>query len=70
MRTSFHHQLEAQPPNLPVCRTGEPQYPIYRRQSGEYKAHRKRLPGGATHGNNSYRLDHSLTSAIRTLHPC
>ena len=30
MRTSFHHQLEAQPPNLPVCRTGEPQYPIYR----------------------------------------
>jgi hypothetical protein len=31
MRTSFHHQLEAQPPNLPVCRTGEPQYPIYRK---------------------------------------
>ena len=28
MRTSFNHQPEAQPPNLPARRTGEPQYPI------------------------------------------
>jgi hypothetical protein len=43
MRTSFHHQLEAQPPNLPVCRTGEPQYPIYRyyyRPYGYYRPYR------------------------------
>jgi hypothetical protein len=33
MRTSFHHQLEAQPPNLPPRRTGEPQYPIYRKSA-------------------------------------
>ena len=30
MRTSFHHQSEAQPPNFPARRTGQPQYPIYR----------------------------------------
>ena len=28
MRTSFNQQPEAQPPNLPARRTGEPQYPI------------------------------------------
>ena len=30
MRTLFNHQPEAQPPNFPARRTGQPQYPIYR----------------------------------------
>jgi hypothetical protein len=30
MRTSLHRQPEAQPPNFPARRTGQPQYPIYR----------------------------------------
>jgi hypothetical protein len=29
IRTSFQHQSEAQPPNFPARRTGQPQYPIY-----------------------------------------
>ncbi len=34
MRTSFN-QPEAQPPNFPARRTGQPQYPIYRDYSPE-----------------------------------
>ena len=33
MRTSFNHQSEAQLPNLPARRTGQPQYPIYRKSN-------------------------------------
>jgi hypothetical protein len=34
MRTSFHHQPEAQHPNFQLSTSREADYPIYWRQSG------------------------------------
>jgi hypothetical protein len=34
MRTSFHHQPEAQHPNFPLSTSRQADYPIFRGQSG------------------------------------
>jgi len=53
MRASFHHQLEAQPPNLPARQTAEPQYPIYRKSNTDVlmvQSSKKRLCDDAAGG--------------------
>ena len=36
MRTSFHHQPEAQHPNFLLSTTRQPDYPIYRGKTGQH----------------------------------
>ena len=44
MRTSFHHQPEAQHPNFPLSASWQADYPIFRGQSG-LTADVSRMPG-------------------------